>query len=134
MPAETPVESHRKVGRGEMAPGCPAHVDADGVWHIEDYADAIASVLNKLPARKRPLLRLESGRCLVDEAGYLLTSVVAVKGVNRASMVGADLSGRGVKERIVLSEDSRVGYVIDAVAAGYILQGALDRMKSDSRA
>jgi diaminopimelate decarboxylase len=81
---------------------------------IEEYADAIASVLNKLPAKKRPLLRLESGRCLVDEAGYLLTSVVAVKGVNRASMVGADLSGRDVKERIVLSEDSRVGYVIDA--------------------
>jgi diaminopimelate decarboxylase len=81
---------------------------------IEDYADAIASVLNKLPARKRPLLRLESGRCLVDEAGYLLTSVVAVKGVNRASTADGDLSGRDVKERIVLSEDSRIGYVIDA--------------------
>jgi diaminopimelate decarboxylase len=81
---------------------------------IEAYAEAIASVLNKLPARKRPLLRLESGRCLVDEAGYLLTSVVAVKGVNHAATAGADLSGRDVKERIVLSEDSRLSYVIDA--------------------
>jgi cytochrome P450 len=33
MPADTPVESQRKVDRGEMAPGCPAHVDAHGVWH-----------------------------------------------------------------------------------------------------
>jgi cytochrome P450 len=42
MPAETPVESQRKVGRGELAPGCPAHVDADGVWHVQDYASARA--------------------------------------------------------------------------------------------
>jgi cytochrome P450 len=42
MPAETPVQSQRKVGRGEMAPGCPAHAGADGVWHVQDYAAARA--------------------------------------------------------------------------------------------
>jgi diaminopimelate decarboxylase len=81
---------------------------------IEDYAEAIANVLNELPVKKRPLLRLESGRCLVDEAGYLLTSVVAVKGINRPSIANSDLSGRDYKERIVLGEDSKVGYVLDA--------------------
>jgi cytochrome P450 len=42
MPAETPVESQRKVGRGELAPGCPVHAGADGVWHIQDFATARA--------------------------------------------------------------------------------------------
>jgi cytochrome P450 len=62
MPAETPVESKRaeskrvestrvaskrveskrKVGRGEMAPGCPAHAGADGVWRVQDYTTARA--------------------------------------------------------------------------------------------
>ena len=40
MPAETPVDATRKVGRGEMAPGCPAHADADAVWHVQDFASA----------------------------------------------------------------------------------------------
>jgi cytochrome P450 len=42
MTAETPVESQRKVGRGELAPDCPAHADADGTWRIQDYATARA--------------------------------------------------------------------------------------------
>jgi len=40
MPAHTPVESHPKVQRGELAPGCPAHAGADGVWHIQDHVTA----------------------------------------------------------------------------------------------
>jgi cytochrome P450 len=28
------------VGRGELAPGCPVQVDADGVWHVRDFATA----------------------------------------------------------------------------------------------
>jgi cytochrome P450 len=40
MPSDTPVESQRKVGRGEMAPGCPAHAGADDVWHVQDFATA----------------------------------------------------------------------------------------------
>jgi cytochrome P450 len=36
----TTVDSHRKVHRGERAPGCPVRVGPDGVWHIQDYATA----------------------------------------------------------------------------------------------
>jgi diaminopimelate decarboxylase len=81
---------------------------------IEAYARAITDVLNKLPAKKRPLLRLESGRCLVDEAGHLLASVVAVKGTNRPAVVAADLSAREYKERLILGGDARVNYIVDA--------------------
>jgi cytochrome P450 len=42
VPAETPVESHRKIARGELAPGCPAHAGPDGVWRIQDHATARA--------------------------------------------------------------------------------------------
>jgi diaminopimelate decarboxylase len=52
---------------------------------IERYAEAITDELNMLPARKRPLLRLEAGRHLVDNAGSLLTSVVAVKSTQFAA-------------------------------------------------
>src|SRR5258705_13901565 len=46
MPAETPVESKRKVGRGELAPGCPAHAGADDVWKVQDFAGARAVLRN----------------------------------------------------------------------------------------
>lgn len=81
---------------------------------IDAYADAIADVLNKLAPHDRPLLRLESGRCLVDDAGYLLTTVAAVKGVNRPVLADSDLTARDYKERFILNEDARVGYVVDA--------------------
>ncbi len=81
---------------------------------IGDYADAITEVLNKLPAKKRPLLRLESGRSLVDEAGFLLTTVISVKGINRQLNGNSDLSARDQKERMILSDDTKVGYVVDA--------------------
>jgi cytochrome P450 len=42
MSAETPLASERKIDRGEMAPGCPVHASADGVWHVQDYAEARA--------------------------------------------------------------------------------------------
>jgi cytochrome P450 len=42
MSAETPIAAPRKVNRGELAPGCPAHAGADGVWHVQDYASARA--------------------------------------------------------------------------------------------
>jgi len=51
MPAEPPVESKRKVGRGELAPGCPAHVGADGVWKVQDFAGA-RSVLRSTETRQ----------------------------------------------------------------------------------
>jgi diaminopimelate decarboxylase len=77
---------------------------------IDDYADAITRVLNKLPARQRPMLRLESGRSLVDEAGYLLTSIVSVKRPNRLNRP----SGNDGKEQLLPSDDAKVGYVVDA--------------------
>ncbi|MBZ5754149.1 alanine racemase [Pseudomonas sp. S5(2021)] len=81
---------------------------------IEAYADAITEVLNRLPEKKRPLLRLETGRHLVDEAGYLLTSVVAVKGVHRSRAEQDSLSARDYKEQLIAGEDSKVNYILDA--------------------
>ncbi|HET6533451.1 MAG TPA: cytochrome P450 [Actinoplanes sp.] len=42
MSAETPVDSKRKVDRGEVAPGCPVHAGPDGLYRIQDYATARA--------------------------------------------------------------------------------------------
>ncbi|MCX8056794.1 MAG: diaminopimelate decarboxylase [Ignavibacteria bacterium] len=48
---------------------------------LEDYADAITSgiIEHGLKSDELPLLILESGRALIDEAGYLITTVVANK-------------------------------------------------------
>lgn len=81
---------------------------------IEDYADAITEVLNRLPAKSRPELRFESGRHLVDEAGYLLTSIVAIKGIRDPLAVNSDLSSRSHKEQLLLGEEGRTSYVLDA--------------------
>jgi cytochrome P450 len=32
----------RKIERGELAPGCPAHAGADQVWHVQDFPGARA--------------------------------------------------------------------------------------------
>ena len=75
---------------------------------IERYAEAIANVLNALPPARRPKLILESGRALVDEAGYLITSVVAVKGGTAGNCAAAsaaaqmDLSGTAAKQAFVM--------------------------------
>ncbi|MDT5033870.1 MAG: hypothetical protein QOC94_4041 [Actinoplanes sp.] len=42
MPAETPADSKRKVERGELAPGCPAHAGPDNVWKVQDFGTARA--------------------------------------------------------------------------------------------
>lgn len=81
---------------------------------VEEYAEAITGVLNKLAERKRPLLRLELGRHLVDEAGYLLTTVVALKGHDRPTPANVDLSARMAKEWFILQEQSKRGIVVDA--------------------
>lgn len=80
---------------------------------IEDYAEAITGVLNKLPEKKRPLLRMEMGRHLVDEAGYLLTTIVAIKGHDRPTPMATDLSARAAKEWQLMQEDSKRGLVVD---------------------
>jgi diaminopimelate decarboxylase len=81
---------------------------------IEAYADAVTEVLNQLPAKKRPLLRFETGRHLVDDAGYLLTTVVAIKGVRHPVSVHSDLTGRDYKDQMLLGEEARASYVLDA--------------------
>jgi cytochrome P450 len=40
MSADTPVDSKRKIGRGEVAPGCPVHAGPDGVWNVQEFAAA----------------------------------------------------------------------------------------------
>jgi diaminopimelate decarboxylase len=69
---------------------------------IEAYAAAIAGVLNALPRAQRPQLRLETGRHLIDDAGYLIASVVAVKGAERG------------KAKPNSGKQSRGGYIVDA--------------------
>jgi len=81
---------------------------------IEEYAEAITGVLNKLPEKKRPLLRMELGRHLIDEAGYLLATVLALKGHDRPTPASTDLSARSAKEWQILQEESKRGLVIDA--------------------
>jgi cytochrome P450 len=51
MPAETPVDTKRKVDRGTMAPGCPVHAGADGVWRVQDHATA-KSLLREADTRQ----------------------------------------------------------------------------------
>ncbi len=104
--------------------GFPSHSLLHGMFgepeqlipSIELYADAITDVFNELPENKRPLLRFETGRYLVDEAGYLLTNVVAIKGGSRyPGNVHSDLSARDHKESLILNEDAKMSsYVIDA--------------------
>ncbi len=81
---------------------------------IEDYADAIAGELNALPKRDKPLLRVESGRYLVDEAGYLVSTIVAIKGGPRRDAPPETLSSLVVKEQMLLSDTARLSYVLDA--------------------
>ena len=64
----------------------------DTVPSIEEYAEAITSALlnSNLDPRNLPLLILETGRALIDDAGYLLGTVIANKRLsagNRATIV-----------------------------------------------
>jgi diaminopimelate decarboxylase len=71
---------------------------------IESFAAAIANVLNQLPRAQRPQLRLETGRHLIDDAGSLIATVVAVKGADLISPGNAD----------GLGEHGRGSYIVDA--------------------
>ncbi len=84
----------------------------DVIPPIEAYAEAIARVLNKAPRSQRPELRLKSGRHMVDECGYLITSVVAVKGGDQSAK--PDLSGVNAKASFILGQHARGGYIVDA--------------------
>ncbi len=71
--------------KGAYMPGnetCPS---------FDDYAEAISNALisSEIPHENLPILFLETGRALIDDAGYLLTTVIANKRLNngRRSMV-----------------------------------------------
>jgi len=64
----------------------------DTVPSFEEYAEAITSALrnSNLDPKNLPLLILETGRALIDDAGYLLGTVIANKRLssgNRATIV-----------------------------------------------
>jgi len=55
----------------------------DMVSSFDQYAEAICEpLLEAYPTSKRPQLILESGRAMIDDAGILLSSVVAAKRLN----------------------------------------------------
>jgi diaminopimelate decarboxylase len=71
--------------KGAYMPGsetCPS---------FDDYAEAISNALisSEIPHENLPVLFLETGRALIDDAGYLLTTVLANKRLNsgRRSMI-----------------------------------------------
>lgn len=71
--------------KGAYMPGnetCPS---------FDDYAEAISNALisSEIPHEKLPVLFLETGRALIDDAGYLLCTVIANKRLSdrRRSMV-----------------------------------------------
>ena len=68
---------------------------------IEEYAKAITSVLNRIPAKRRPQLRLETGRHLIDEA---------VTWCHRSlrSKAWSEARGKPVKGKF-----TRGGYILD---------------------
>ena len=79
---------------------------------IERYAEAISGALNTLPRDLRPRLYLETGRALVDEAGYLITSVVAVKQTTAQGPI--TLAGKAAKAPAHVPEAAGTAYVVDA--------------------
>ena len=80
---------------------------------IEDYAEAITAVLRRLPDARRPLLRFETGRHLVDEAGYLITRISAVRGSSVMATGGSDLDAIAAKEQMITTDSARTSYVLD---------------------
>lgn len=77
-----------RLGYIDMGGGFPSKSHLKGVYHspevvvpdIELYAEIITSTLKEtLGTGPLPTLVLESGRHLIDEAGYLITSVVSRK-------------------------------------------------------
>lgn len=75
----------RNTLKGAYMPGnetCPS---------FDDYAEVISNALisSEIPHENLPVLFLETGRALIDDAGYLLTTVIANKRLNsgRRSMI-----------------------------------------------
>ncbi|MEZ5385333.1 MAG: hypothetical protein R3F13_07455 [Prosthecobacter sp.] len=88
----------------------PEHV----VPPIETYADAITGVLLTLPREHRPRLYLETGRALVDEAGHLITTVVAVRQTNDMRQAPTLASKHSKGAAMPVENVSGTAYVVDA--------------------
>jgi diaminopimelate decarboxylase len=93
---------------------------------IEQFADAISTGLFELPLKidEMPLLILETGRALIDDAGYLLTTVLANKRLStgqRAIIVDAGVNllftSFWYKHRISPAQESGI-HVEDAALFG----------------
>lgn len=84
------------------------------VPRIDAYAEAICGQLKSLPADRKPLLRLEAGRHLIDNAGYLIATVQALKGARVDTVSDEPLGGHTHKERLLAGAGSRIGYILDA--------------------
>ena len=70
---------------------------SDTVPSVDEYAEAISSAIinSELNPRNLPTLILESGRALIDDAGYLLGTVIANKRLsngNRATIVDVGIN------------------------------------------
>lgn len=81
----------RATLHAQYAPG------ADSAPSLDEYAEAICSAMLAagFPADAMPTLMLETGRALIDDAGYMLTSVVANKRLangSRAVIVDAGVN------------------------------------------
>ena len=81
----------RNTLKGSYLPGDDTNPSFD------DYAEAITSVLinSSFQQDKMPLLILETGRALVDDSGYLITSVIANKRLSsgkRATIIDAGVN------------------------------------------
>ncbi len=86
---------------------------------FDAYAEAICeTILQAWPTnRTLPRLYLETGRALVDEAGYLLSSVVAVKrrGSSLADNLGVSLAAHGKSGgALPVAGSDRTALVLDA--------------------
>jgi diaminopimelate decarboxylase len=80
---------NRKLKYLDLGGGLPSRNNLKGAYlagqdlvpPIDDFAEAIATALlnSNIPFDELPLLIMESGRALVDEAGYLIGTVLANK-------------------------------------------------------
>ena len=88
----------------------------DVIPTFDDYAEAISTGIQETlpPNRKLPKLYLESGRALVDESGYLVTSVVATKrSKSTAFSPTAGMMSKGLNG-LVNATDNQPGLLVDA--------------------
>lgn len=93
---------------------------------IDDYADAVISGLleHSFPPDRLPMLILETGRALIDDAGYLLTTVIGNKRLPngaRTLIVDAGVNllftSAWYKHDVMLSEDKE-GMMEETVICG----------------